>query len=79
MGIDYDDFIRTTEERHKKVVQAVLQKVYDSGDIYFGSYGGHYCVGCERFFTEKEMVDGKCPDHNKPLDYHRGKQLFFPA
>jgi methionyl-tRNA synthetase len=53
--------IRTTEERHKKVVQYVLQKVYDNGDIYFGSYGGYYCFGCERYFTEKEMVDGNAP------------------
>jgi methionyl-tRNA synthetase len=77
IGIDFSDFIRTTEARHRKVVQEILQKVYDSGDIYFGSYGGHYCVGCERFFTEKEMVDGKCPDHNTPLQYIEEKNYFF--
>lgn len=77
MGIGFDDFIRTTDERHKKVVRYVLQKVYDSGDIYFGSYGGYYCVGCERFFTEKEMVDGKCPDHNTPLEYREESNYFF--
>jgi methionyl-tRNA synthetase len=56
MDLRFDDFIRTTEERHKKVVAHVLGKVYDSGDIYFGSYGGYYCFGCERYFTEKEMT-----------------------
>ncbi len=77
MGIGYSDFIRTTEERHRKVVSMILQKVYDKGDIYFGSYSGHYCVGCERFFTEKEMVDGKCPDHNRKLDLIEEKNYFF--
>ncbi len=75
--IQYDDFIRTTEQRHKKVVQQVLQKVYDRGDIYFGSYGGHYCVGCERFLTEKEMEDGKCPEHNVKPDYIEESNYFF--
>ena len=77
MKIDNDDFIRTTEERHKKVVSAILQKVFDKGDIYFGTYGGYYCVGCERFFTEKEMVDGKCPDHNTTLNFIEEKNYFF--
>ncbi len=77
IGIRYNDFIRTTEDRHKKVVRTVLQKVYDNGDIYFDSYGGFYCVGCERFFTEKDMVDGKCPDHNKPLEYIEESNYFF--
>ncbi|MGV7927847.1 MAG: methionine--tRNA ligase [Spirochaetota bacterium] len=77
MGLGFDDFIRTTEERHRKVVQSVLQKVYDAGDIYFASYGGHYCFGCERFFTEKDMVDGKCPDHNRPLEYIEESNYFF--
>jgi methionyl-tRNA synthetase len=77
IGIDNDDFIRTTEERHTKTVSYILQKVYDSGDIYFGSYGGHYCIGCERFFTEKEIVDGKCPDHDTELQYIEEKNYFF--
>lgn len=77
MGIINDDFIRTTEERHKKVVRTILQKVYDSGDIYFGSYGGNYCVGCERFLTDKEIVDGKCIDHNRAPDYIEEKNYFF--
>ncbi len=77
MGIQFSDFIRTTEDRHVAVVRTILQKVYDGGDIYFGSYGGFYCVGCERFFTEKEMVDGKCPDHNTPLEFIEEKNYFF--
>ena len=77
IGISNDDFIRTTEERHRKTVQQVLQKVYDSGDIYFGSYGGNYCVGCERFLTEKELVDGKCPEHGKEPDFIEEKNYFF--
>ncbi len=77
IGIGFDDFIRTTEDRHRKVVQNILQKVYDSGDIYFGSYGGHYCVGCERFLTEKELVEGKCPEHDRIPDYIEEKNYFF--
>ena len=64
-GLDIapDHFIRTTDADHIKLVQDILQKVYDQGDIYFSEYSGHYCKGCERFLTEKELVDGKCPDH----------------
>ncbi|RUM39927.1 MAG: methionine--tRNA ligase, partial [Desulfobulbus sp.] len=58
-----DNFIRTTDPDHIRVVQEILQKVHDQGDIYFSEYSGHYCKGCERFLTEKELVDGKCPDH----------------
>ena len=77
LDIAYDDFIRTTEERHKKVVQYVLQKVYDAGDIYYGEYEGLYCVGCERFLTEKELVDGKCPDHGIEPERRREGNYFF--
>ncbi|MCL1833084.1 MAG: methionine--tRNA ligase [Leptospirales bacterium] len=77
ISIKYSDFIRTTDDRHKKIVQYVLQKIYDKGDIYFGSYGGNYCMGCERFLTDKEMVDGKCPDHNKETQYIEEKNYFF--
>ncbi|NWF56130.1 MAG: methionine--tRNA ligase [Syntrophaceae bacterium] len=72
-----DRFIRTTEEAHKKVVQHILQKVYDAGDIYFGEYGGHYCRGCERFLTEKELIEGKCPDHGTTPDFIQEKNYFF--
>jgi methionyl-tRNA synthetase len=77
MGIRNNDFIRTTEKRHIAVVQEILKRVYDKGDIYFGNYGGFYCVGCERFLTEKEIVDGKCPDHHIALNYIEEKNYFF--
>ena len=77
MGLSFDQFIRTTEARHMRVVSAILQRIYDAGDIYFGEYGGYYCIGCERFYTEKEMVDGKCPDHQIPLQYVKEENYFF--
>ncbi|MEI6092639.1 MAG: methionine--tRNA ligase [bacterium] len=77
MGLEYDDFIRTTEERHKKVVRYLLQKLYDSGDIYFASYEGHYCLGCERFITDSELVDGKCPDHGTTPKLVKEENYFF--
>jgi methionyl-tRNA synthetase len=77
LGIQHSDYIRTTEERHKKVVQAILQKLWDAGEIYLGRYGGHYCYGCERFYTEKEIVDGKCPDHLTPLTWIEEENYFF--
>ena len=77
MGLDFDQFIRTTEARHKRVVQTILQRIHDAGDIYFGEYGGHYCVGCERFYTDKETLDGKCPDHQTPLQYVKEENYFF--
>ena len=61
--ITYDHFIRTTDPYHIRYVQEFLTKVHDAGDIYFDRYGGLYCVGCERFYTPKELRDGKCPDH----------------
>jgi len=77
LGISNDDYIRTTEPRHEKVVQAVLQTLWDKGEIYLGTYGGHYCFGCERFYTEKEIVDGKCPDHQTPLTWIEEENYFF--
>jgi methionyl-tRNA synthetase len=77
MGIAYDEFIRTTEARHKEVVQEILQRVYDAGDIFYGEYSGLYCVGAERFVTEKEIVDGKCPDSEDPPEYRTEANYFF--
>ncbi len=77
LGIKYDEFIRTTEARHKKVVSDILQKVYDSGDIIFGEYGGLYCVGCERYYTDKELEDGRCPQHDIKLEYRSEENYFF--
>ncbi len=77
LGISNDDFIRTTEPRHKRVVQAILQRLWDAGEIYLGRYGGNYCFGCERFYTEKEIVDGQCPDHRRPLTWIEEENYFF--
>jgi methionyl-tRNA synthetase len=77
LGITYDDFIRTTEPRHQAVVQAFLQRLWDAGEIYFGKYGGPYCFGCERFYTDKEIVDGRCPDHQTPLTHIEEENYFF--
>ncbi len=77
LDISNDSFIRTTAEKHQKVVQLILRKVYDKGDIYFGEYGGYYCFGCERFYTQGELVDGKCPDHQKEPQFIKEKNYFF--
>jgi methionyl-tRNA synthetase len=77
LGIQYDEFIRTTEPRHKEVVQEILQRVYDSGDIFYGEYSGLYCVGAERFVTEKELVDGICPESDQPPEYRSEANYFF--
>lgn len=78
-GLDIapDHFIRTTDADHIKLVQDILQKVYDQGDIYFSEYSGHYCKGCERFLTEKELVDGKCPDHQTVPEEISEQNYFF--
>jgi methionyl-tRNA synthetase len=65
LGISYDRFIRTTEPEHKAVVQSILQKIHDAGEIEFQEYDGLYCVGCERFLTDRDMVDGLCRDHER--------------
>jgi methionyl-tRNA synthetase len=77
LNITNNFFIRTTDELHKRVVQYILKKVYDAGDIYFSSYSGLYCVGCERFFTERELVDGNCPQHDRPPITREEENYFF--
>lgn len=77
MSIDISRFIRTSEPAHVRTVQRILQEVYDKGDIYFGEYGGHYCVGCERFYAESEIVDGKCPQHQTELKFVQEQNYFF--
>jgi methionyl-tRNA synthetase len=72
-----DYFIRTTDPDHVANVRHILQKVYDSGDIYFGHYEGHYCVGCERFYMEKELVVGCCPDHQSKPEFRQESNYFF--
>lgn len=70
-------FIRTTDPDHRAVVQNILQKLHDQGDTYFGEYEGLYCTGCERFRTEKELVDGKCPDHGTVPERVKESNYFF--
>ena len=77
LNIENDGFIRTTDPEHKKAVQVLLQRLYDKGDIYYGEYGGHYCYGCERFYTEKELEDGLCPQHQTKPEYISEKNYFF--
>jgi len=77
LNIEYDRFIRTTDKDHEKNVQEVLQKVYDNGDIYLGEYEGLYCTGCERYYTEKELEEGCCPIHKKPVELLKEKSYFF--
>jgi methionyl-tRNA synthetase len=72
-----DYFIRTTDEGHKRFVQDFLQRIYDNGDIYQDVYAGLYCVGCEAFKTEEELVDGKCPDHGTEPEWLEEKNWFF--
>jgi len=77
LQVEPDHFIRTTDAEHIAVVQSILQKVHDSGDIYFDEYTGLYCRGCERYLTEKELVDGNCPDHQKPPEQIAEQNYFF--
>ncbi len=77
LAVTNDYFIRTTDANHMATVRSILQKVYDAGDIYFGAYEGFYCVGCERFYMEKELVDGKCPDHQTEPEHRKESNYFF--
>jgi methionyl-tRNA synthetase len=77
MDITNDYFIRTTDANHIATVQKILKKVHDSGDIYFGQYEGLYCVGCERFYRETELVNGKCPDHQTVPEVRKESNYFF--
>lgn len=77
LHIRYDDFIRTTEPRHTRVVEAVLQHLYDQGDIYADDYEGWYSTSAERFWTEKDLVDGKCPETGQPVEWIKERNYFF--
>ncbi|GAB1477388.1 methionine--tRNA ligase [Bacillota bacterium] len=77
MEISYDDFIRTTEERHVKRVQEIFKKMYEKGDIYKGEYEGWYCTPCEAFWTETQAVDQKCPDCGRPVEKAKEEAYFF--
>lgn len=77
MNISYDKFIRTTDDYHEKSVQQIFKKLYDQGDIYKGHYEGLYCTPCESFFTETQLVDGKCPDCGRPVEPTKEEAYFF--
>ena len=77
MGTSYDKFIRTTDDYHEKQVQKIFKKLYDQGDIYKGYYEGLYCTPCESFFTESQLVDGKCPDCGRPVTPAKEEAYFF--
>ena len=77
LNISNNYFIRTTDAAHMEIVSQILQKIYDAGDIYFSEYEGQYCFGCERFYTERELIDGKCPDHETAPETIKESNYFF--
>jgi methionyl-tRNA synthetase len=77
MGISYDRFIRTSDADHERVVQALVQRAFDRGDIYKARYEGHFCEGCEAFYTDKDLVNGLCPAHQKPTQWIAEENYFF--
>ena len=77
LDISYDDFIRTTEERHKTAVQKIFQRFYDQGDIYKSKYEGWYCTPCEAFWTERQLSEGSCPDCKRPVELVAEESYFF--
>jgi len=77
LNISYDDFIRTTEPRHEKVVKKILEILYEKGDIYEGEYSGWYCTPCESFWTKAQLVEENCPDCKRPVEHIKEKNLFF--
>jgi methionyl-tRNA synthetase len=77
LNVSYDKFIRTSAKEHSKVVHEILQKIIDNGDIYKGNYEGFYCSGCEGFITEKDLVNGKCPEHDKKPEFMKEEAYFF--
>ena len=77
LDVNNNYFVRTTDAIHMDVVSQILQKIYDAGDIYFSEYEGQYCYGCERFYTDRELVDGKCPDHEVAPEIIKESNYFF--
>ncbi len=77
MNTSYDKFVRTTDKHHEEIVQKIFKKMYDKGDIYLGEYKGLYCTPCESFWTEKELVDGKCPDCGREVNEKCEEAYFF--
>ena len=77
LDISHDDFIRTTEKRHKEIVEKIFDQLYQQGDIYLDQYEGWYCTPCESFFTERQLDDGKCPDCGRPVEKVKEESYFF--
>lgn len=77
LNIEYDDFIRTTDDRHKSVVQKIFKDIYEKGDIYKSEYEGRYCTPCETFFTERQLKDGLCPDCQRQVELVKEESYFF--
>ncbi|MBA3551317.1 MAG: methionine--tRNA ligase [Actinobacteria bacterium] len=77
LQISYDDFIRTSEERHTRAAQEFVKALYERGDVYLGTYEGPYCVSCEEFKVEAELVDGQCPIHRRPVEHLSEENYFF--
>ena len=77
MNISYDYFVRTTDDYHVKIVQKIFKKLYEQGDIYKGKYEGLYCTPCESFWTESQLVDGKCPDCGREVQKATEEAYFF--
>lgn len=77
LDISYDHFIRTTDERHKRVVQELFRRIYEKGDIYKSQYEGWYCTPCETFWTERQLKDGNCPDCGRPVELVKEESYFF--
>ncbi len=77
LNVSYDDFIRTTEARHIAAVQDILNRIYDRGDIYKGTYEGWYCISCETFYDEDDLVDGMCPNHKLKAEWIKEENYFF--
>ncbi len=77
LNISQDEFVRTSAREHSIVVQKIVKKIIENGDIYLGKYEGHYCTGCEEYKTEKDLINGKCPEHNREPEFRKEEAYFF--
>jgi len=77
LNLSHDEFVRTSADKHAKVVQKIVKKIIDKGDIYKSEYEGLYCTGCETYYTEKDLIDGKCPEHDKAPEKRKEEAYFF--
>lgn len=77
LNISYSEFVRTTAKKHSKVVHEIIHKIMDNGDIYKSAYKGLYCIGCEAYYTEKDLIDGKCPEHDTKPELREEEAYFF--